>query len=144
MWFLKLRNWYWKRTKSTIALYERAIATDGTKYFMTTDLANDLIAAASEKMAMRNKDLKGWCKENGLSLSEWLAVDSEEAASQLLVTEIALRSSIPGASKTPEEQVFGPLADSIKRLLGVALIIGLLLGGLWLLIAIVKFMWEHS
>ncbi len=47
-------------------------------------------------------------------------------------------------SITPEEQVFGPLADLIKGLLWVALVIGLLLGGLWVLVALVKFMWQHS
>src|SRR5216684_1072208 len=40
-------------------------------------------------------------------------------------------------SITPEEQVFGPLADLIKGLLWVALVIGLLLGGLWVLVALV-------
>jgi hypothetical protein len=91
MWMFKLRNWYWIRTKSTFALYERAIATDGSRHYMTTDLANQLIAAASTKLAARNNDLKRWCSENGQDISMWAKVESDEEASSLLVTEIALR-----------------------------------------------------
>jgi hypothetical protein len=53
-------------------------------------------------------------------------------------------NELASKSITPEEQVFGPLANLIKGLLWVALVIGVLLGGLWVLVALVKFMWQHS
>ena len=58
---------------------------------MTTDLANQLIAAASAKMLARKKDLKRWCEENGLDISSWEKIDSDEEASAVLVTEVAMR-----------------------------------------------------
>ncbi len=82
-----------------MSLYERALATDGSKHFMTTDLANQLISAASAKMTNRNNNLKNWCEENGLDMSEWQKVDSEEKASQLIVTEVALRFSARKGTK---------------------------------------------
>jgi hypothetical protein len=91
MWMLRLRNWYWIQTKSSFALYERAIATDGSKHYMTTDLANELIAAGSRKLAARNKNLKRWCNENGQDVSAWEKIGSEDEATSLMVTQIALR-----------------------------------------------------
>ena len=53
--------------------------------------------------------------------------------------------------KTLAQEAFEAVADLINdvlglivALLGFALLIGILLGGLWLLVALVKFMWEHS
>ena len=42
------------------------------------------------------------------------------------------------------EEFFGPIFVFIGAALAVVLVIGLLLGGLWLLVALVKFMWQHS
>ncbi len=67
------------------------MATDGSKAFMTTDLANELIAAGSAKLWARNKDLKRWCRENGLDISVWEKINSDEEASKALVIEISMR-----------------------------------------------------
>jgi hypothetical protein len=67
------------------------MATDGSTHFMTIDLANQLVAAGSDKLAARNENLKRWCEENGLEFSVWEKIDSDEEASTVLATEIALR-----------------------------------------------------
>jgi len=36
------------------------------------------------------------------------------------------------------------ISDVQTAIASVALVIGMLVGGLWLLVALVKFMWEHS
>jgi len=45
---------------------------------------------------------------------------------------------------TTEEEFFRPIVGCVGKLLAVALVIGVLLGGLWLLVALVKYMWQHS
>lgn len=51
----------------------------------------------------------------------------------------------PRARKTPDEEFFKkPIVGFVGVVLWAVVVIGMLLGGLWLLIAIVKFIWQHS
>ncbi len=68
---------------------------------MTMDLANELIAAGSAKLAARNKNLKRWCSENGLDISTWGKIKSDEEAASMLVTEVAMRFAAKKESGMP-------------------------------------------
>jgi hypothetical protein len=50
----------------------------------------------------------------------------------------------PKMGRTAEEEFLAPIVSLVRILLGSAVVIGLLLGSLWLLVALVKLMWQHS
>jgi len=72
---------------------------------------------------------------------DWMTESGARRFSRIATKETA---DFFATARKDAEEFFGPIFGCLGAVLAFTVFVGLSLGALWLLVALVKFMWEHS